>query len=85
MAFLILTRAGFDVLISQFGRLPPNVWVGLNVLSADELENYRAGGEPITNFTVDIPLDDRVAINSALDTVADHHPDEPVYAEWTDC
>jgi len=85
MAFLVLTRNGFESLIATLGKVPPNLWVGQNVLSDQELARYRENGFDITNFTIDIPLGDRSAINIALDTIADHHPDEPVFAKWTDC
>jgi hypothetical protein len=85
MAFLILTRAGFDSLVAGIGRVPDNVWITQDILSKEELDSYRAAGANITNFTYPVPLDDRAAINDALDTIAEHHPNEPVYAEWTDC
>ncbi len=85
MAFLVLTRAGLDSLVEQYGGLPANLWVNEGVLSEQELADIRADGGWVTNFTLSISSTDRSAINTALDTIADHHPGEAVFAEWTDC
>ncbi len=85
MAFLVLTRAGLDSLVEQYGGLPANLWVNEGVLSGQELADIRAEGGWVTHFTYFISPTDRAGINAALDTIADHHPGEAVFAEWTDC
>ncbi|HTM80615.1 hypothetical protein [Asticcacaulis sp.] len=85
MAFLIMTRAGLDTITEQFDKFPPNLWVNQGVLTEVELQTYRGKGISITNFTYDIPLNDRAAISDAMETISEHHPDEVVYVEWTSC
>ena len=74
MATLVLTRGGFNDLVKTLGRVPPQLWVNSDVLSETELRELRASGHDVTNFTRRIVPTDRAALETAIDTIREHHP-----------
>ena len=81
MVFVALTRVGFDGLVSLLGCVPSPLWVNANVLSAQEIANFRSEGVEVTNFTYFIPVEDENAIASAVATVAEHYPHKTIWVE----
>jgi len=81
MVFLALTRNGLEQLIKELGRTPSPLWVNDGVLTAEELKELRDSGIDLTNFTYRIAPDSQSAVASAVDTIAEHHPDESIWVE----
>jgi hypothetical protein len=82
MAFLVLTRTGFEQLTDLFGQLPSPMWVTAGVLSEAELNRLREQGADITDFIHPIAIDDRVGVEDAVGTIAEHHPGQAIWVEY---
>ncbi|WP_428241541.1 hypothetical protein [Gynuella sp.] len=82
MIIFAVTKNGFLELetVIKSGLYP--VWVGANVLSEEELSNYREMDIDITNFSYEIDPSNDEELDDALITVAEHHPGERV---WLEC
>jgi hypothetical protein len=82
MVFLVLSRAGFDELVRDRGRVPSPLWVTAGVLSDTELSELRSQGIDVTDFTWDLEPGDSLGLEVALDTVREHHPSEHIWVEY---
>lgn len=82
MVFFVLTRAGYDELVSLLGNAPSPLWVNLGVLTDLELTQLRQRGCEVTNFTRHIESGDNSAIEVALATVREHHVGHRVWVEY---
>jgi len=80
MIFLVLSKGGYaqiEELVSQPGTV---IWVSDGVLSNSDLAAIRGRGAQVTNFSRRI--EPRGAdIAEALETIAEHHPRQPVWVE----
>ncbi len=71
-----------DDLLSQEGWASSPLWVNGGVLAESELERLRASGVDITNFTRLIDSTNAEAIDQAVCTIREHHPNENVWVEY---
>ena len=53
----------------------------MDVLNENEIAELRANGVIVTNFTCPIDPANPQAMGIALDTIARHHPGEPIVVE----
>lgn len=75
MVFYVRTRRGWDELVAFVGKAPSPVWVERDVLTEKEIEELRANGVNITNFTGE-------ASNEPDTTIVEmHHPNELIWVE----
>ena len=82
MVFFALTRSGYEDFERHFGDCATvALWVNKDVLSDSELVKARAAGLSVTDFTRMIDILDGVAIDEAVDTIKQHHPNECVWLE----
>jgi len=83
VVYLVLTRAGFDQVRT---RLQPSdvVWTGRGVLPPKDAESLREQGVDLKTFANDIDLTDSAAVAGWTYTVAEHHPNQPVWVERMD-
>lgn len=82
MVIFVVTRKGFKELepIIKSGKYP--VWVGEGVLTETEIDEVRNMEVDLTNFSYEINPEDDEALDSALSTIAEHHPNQRV---WLEC
>jgi hypothetical protein len=81
MIFLVLSRNGYNALLTLIGHAPSPMWINRDVLSKSELDALRQNGVQVTNFTHLIDPASAQAVEDALDIVREHHPDELIWAE----
>jgi hypothetical protein len=82
MVIFAVTRKGYLELEPIIKSALYPVWVGGDVLNEQELDSLRSSNIDLTNFSYTIaPCDDR-ALDEALITIAEHHPNERV---WLEC
>lgn len=79
MVIFVVTKEGFRELepVIKTGNYP--VWIGGDVLSASDLDDYRKMDLDITNFSFAIDPADEGELDNALETIAEHHPGERVF------
>jgi len=82
MIFFVLTRTGYDELLQHFGRSPSPLWVNDGVLSSAELMQLRHEGIAVTNFANVIDTKNLSAVNSAIETIQEHHEGQRVWVEF---
>jgi hypothetical protein len=82
MVFLAFTRQGYEELISQLKQSPSPLWVNDGILSITELERLRKKGMEVSNFSIVIDINDRQAIENAINTVKEHHAGHRVWVEY---
>jgi len=82
MATLVLTRGGYEDVVKALGRVPPQLWINVGVLSDVELGELRAAGHDVTNFTEQIPPANKAAMADAILTVQEHHPLQRLWVEY---
>jgi hypothetical protein len=81
MVYFVLTRSGFEELISLQNRVPSPIWVNDGVLTPTELLDLRNSGVEVTNFVRLIDPEDMSAINEAIYTVQEHCPGKTIWVE----
>jgi hypothetical protein len=83
VVYLVLTRAGFEQVRSK---LQPSdiVWSGLSVLSIEEAAALRGEGIELTVFSHDVDPADAGAAAGWTFTVAERHPNQPIWVERQD-
>jgi hypothetical protein len=81
MVYLVLTRPGYEKLISQLQRIPSPLWVNKDVLAPAELEAVRAQVE-LSDFVYYITPNNIQEVEKAAYTVKEHHPNETVWVEF---
>lgn len=79
MVFLAMTRLGYEAYVSLKSRAP--LWVADGVLTPKELDELRAIGLSVTNFTRKIDFADPEELADAISTIREHHPGEPIWVE----
>lgn len=57
------------------------IWINHGILDASELALLRDEGFDLTDFTSWIDPSDDVSIQSAVDTIREHHPGHVLYVE----
>ena len=82
MVFLVFTRQGYEELISQLRQSPSPLWVNAGILSITELEQLREKGNDVSNFSIVIDINDRLAIEDAINTVQQHHVGQRIWVEY---
>ena len=82
MVFFVLTRAGYEELVAQFGKPPSPLWVNAGVLSTSELSQLREAGYDVTDFAKSIDIQNNSALETAIDTVQQHHFGHRVWVEY---
>ncbi len=82
MAYLVLTRNGYEELVRQLRRVPSPLWVNKDVLSHAELSSLRSSGIEVTDFVHPIAPSDIQEVSEAAYTVKEHHPDQSVWVEY---
>jgi hypothetical protein len=79
MVLFILTRDGYE---DVWPLITTNaVWANHDVLSQAEISDLRASGVNLSTFSSRIDPDDDDAIQSAIVTIAEHHPGERIWIE----
>jgi hypothetical protein len=82
MVFFALTRSGYEDFERHFGtHAGVSLWVNKDVLSDAELVEVREADLLVTGFTRTIDILDNVAVDEAIDTIKQHHPNECVWLE----
>ncbi|PAT42458.1 hypothetical protein [Vandammella animalimorsus] len=81
MVILATTRQGFESLRALIDTGAHPVWVGASVLTAGEIQTWRARGLDLTVFDHDIDPRHPGQLAAALDTVAEHYPGEVVWVD----
>ena len=79
MVFLALTRQGLDELIALNNASAVSVWCGSNVLTEAEYDDM--SGMNISRFVYPLASPADANFSSALETIADHHPEEKIWIE----
>jgi hypothetical protein len=82
MIFLILTRLGYDELVAHLGQPSSPIWVNAGVLSTSELAQLRQMGCEVTDFVHVIDIHNISALETAIDTVQQHHTGQRVWIEY---
>ena len=57
------------------------LWIRYGVLSEDECHLLRQRGFNVTQFTRPSPLPEHEEIACNLETIEEHHPEEPIWME----
>ena len=82
MVFLVLTRAGYEDVKGHLRTAAGTIlWINQDIASPNELSDLRATGVSVTNFTRLLGIDDEAAVNEALFTIKDHHPNNRIWVE----
>jgi hypothetical protein len=83
LVLFALTKHGlvemFD--LARDGKQP--IWLNHGLLDVANLEQLRAEGFDLTNFVHWIDPADESAVQDAVETIREHHPDQVLYIEWT--
>jgi hypothetical protein len=79
MVLFILTRGGYEEMRPMIS--VSTVWVNARVLSDAEVNELRSNGVDLTCFTYELDLNDDDEIQSAIGTIALHHPKERIWVE----
>ena len=82
MVIFAVTRNGYVELEPIIKSALYPVWVGGGVLNEQELDSLRSIDIDLTNFNYVIDPGDDSALDEALATIAEHHPNERV---WIEC
>jgi hypothetical protein len=82
MIYFVLTREGYEELVSRMGRAPSPLWVNYGVLSEAELAQLRDAGSNVTNFTSRVSPNVVSEIQDALSTIQEHHPKHRIWVEY---
>ena len=84
MVYLVLTRAGFEQARTVMKR-GDVLWVGHRVLSSKEQEALKEQGIDLGGvFSSDMDPADAGGVAGWTYTVAEHHPDQPIWVEQED-
>ncbi len=81
MVFFVVTSEGYKELCRTLIEPPSPLWVCEGVLTEAETGTLRSSGTSITVFNRVISSKDAGAIEEALYTITQHHPDERIWVE----
>lgn len=81
IVFLTQTRIGFDGIEAVIKDSGTAVWIGAGVPNEQEQATLRREGVDLTVFNFELLSADQDAINNGLFTIAEHHPEEPIWME----
>ena len=81
MVIFASSKEGFQELESIIRTGQYSIWVGGNVLTDEEISNYREMGIEITNFNNEIDTGNKNELDNALMTIGEHHPGERIWLE----
>jgi hypothetical protein len=76
----VITRFGFESVKSVLSK-EITLWIGSDVLSDSELAELRESGIQVTNFSFKINLFDKELLDSAIETIKEHHPKQLIFME----
>ena len=82
MAYIVLTRSGYEELVRKLQGVPSPLWVNKGILSLDELAAIRTSEVVLTDFTRLIRPSNVQEVGEAAYTVEEHHPNETVWVEY---
>lgn len=68
-------------LIAMLRQSKTPIWVNHGLLSATELAQFRVEGIDITNFANWINPSDSEAVQQAVATIKEHHPNQAIFVE----
>jgi hypothetical protein len=83
LVFFSLTKQGLDEILDTAFSREAALWVNHGLLQAPDLERLRADGFDLTNFTRWVDPADQAEIESAVETINEHHPGQVLYIEWS--
>lgn len=83
MVLFALTRQGLAELLGSSKSRGVAIWVNDGLLASPDMDGLRADGVELTNFTRWIDPNDQAAIELAVETIREHHPDHAVFVERT--
>ena len=81
MVLFALTKQGVAEILDSGSSREGVLWVNHGLLEAPDLERLRAEGFELTNFTRWIDPADQADIESAVETIKEHHPGQVLYIE----
>lgn len=81
MVFLAISHAGYSSYLAPRGTAVGVLWLAADVVSEDELSSLREAGADATEFNYTLHCQDQEAISSAVETIKEHHPGEPIWVE----
>ncbi|MBB6189220.1 hypothetical protein [Rhodanobacter sp. MP7CTX1] len=81
MVLFALTKQGVAEILDSVISRETALWVNHGLLAAPDLERLRAEGFELTNFTRWIDPADQADIESAVETIREHHPGQVLYIE----
>ncbi len=81
MVFLILSHKGIESLSAILREQKPHVWLSAGVLADAELAKLRQQLPSVSDFSYSIALGDAGALEDALQTIKEHHPNDIVFVE----
>lgn len=79
MVFLAITKSGLDEAMTLAGDNRAPIWCGSDAISEQEYSNLR--GRNVSRFNYPLDGSDADTLAGALDTIADHHPNERIWIE----
>jgi hypothetical protein len=82
MVYFVLSRHGYDQLVTSSDPPQSPLWVNGGVLAAEELTQLRGRGFDVTDFHHSINPRDIGAVEEAVDTIRLHHPGQVVWVEY---
>ena len=75
MVFYVRTRRGWAEILPLAEATASPIWIDKDVLTSDEIAEWRAKNINLTNFTVAVTDD------SDLSTIRMHHPNDVIWVE----
>ena len=81
MVIFVNSKEGFDELNSLIisGNYP--TWVNFGVLSQSKINALRDDGIDLTEFNPSINIENNGELNSAIETIKEHYPEERIWIE----
>jgi histidinol dehydrogenase len=81
LVFFALTKRGVAELFDVARGGKAAIWVNQGLLEATDLSRLRAEGFELTDFANWVDPADESAIQDAVETIREHHPDMVLYIE----
>jgi hypothetical protein len=79
VVFLAITPRGLKDALREFSGSRTAVWCGADAVSEEDFVALR--GAYLTRFSYELGARDPLALEDALETIDQHHPDEVVWIE----
>jgi hypothetical protein len=81
LVLFALTKQGVAEILDSVRSREMVLWVNHGLLGAPDLERLRAEGFELTSFTRWIDPADQADVESAVETIREHHPGQVLYVE----